>query len=211
MNFSIGKKISLLTSILVLCTAIFIASWVLNTSVYHVIDHEVVDLVEETNLSAALMRESLTEFRRRIALLAGTKQFKPELSVALRSGGDIAKALPSLHKDCQQVFADQPGILKIELLRFAPNGELRKDNPVVDFRNAALESLSKPTSQDSLITELLGENERRASLSAFGQAEVVFRKADAGPDDERPIRSEPTRSGLAAILCPGTRAVSSVR
>ncbi len=36
-------------------------------------------------------------------------------------------------------------------------------------------------------------------------------RSHAGPDDERPTRSEPTRSGLAAILCPESRPVSSVR
>lgn len=189
MKFSIGKKISLLTSILVLCTAVFIASWVLNTSVYHVIDHEVVDLVEETNLSAALMRENLTEFRRRVALLAGSKGFKADLEKVIR-GGDAkaSQTLETLPKECQQIFTDQPSTLRVELLRYGPNQEPRSGNPIVAFQNPAVKSFSKPTSQDSLLKELLHETERRSHLSEFGQADVEF-VPDSSPDRPGEVHS----------------------
>src|SRR5262245_39674267 len=126
MKFRIGTKISLLTCALVLAVSYTLVKWVYDASVDHVIDHEVVDLVDETNLSAQPMLRDADEMRQDLTELARAIAREPlaELEAAAESRDNPDQACPALRGRLEALLARQPDYLQVEIFRFQAGDEI---------------------------------------------------------------------------------------
>ena len=89
MRFRIGTKISLLTCTMVLVASLFLSQRVMEFCVNHVVDHEVVDLEDETNLSAQKILRGADEMRQDITYLAAR--------IADEEREVLGESLPQIH------------------------------------------------------------------------------------------------------------------
>ncbi|MBW3543180.1 MAG: response regulator [Planctomycetes bacterium] len=142
-RFNISAKVSLLASTLVIFTSFVLANQILRIAKDEVIDHEIVDLADETNLLANELLNDVSLLRRDIwqlarlpsveALAAGGEDAAaagepmPEATAATPSRAGNEDPLPTTLQELQAYFerflAERPSCLMVELLSVSADGE----------------------------------------------------------------------------------------
>jgi signal transduction histidine kinase/DNA-binding response OmpR family regulator len=174
MKFGIGTKISLLTCILVLATAYPLSMWVLKTSVKHVIRHEIVDLVDETNESTLQILRSVGRLRGRTAELAAVIS-RESVDEAVKAGIDSSLALAELRPKLEEQLRSDLDLLQFEILPFFGNDKTTGD-PVLQHKRSTVAAVSTFTGQADFIRTLIDDGGHEAQVSSIGQSFVVYRK-----------------------------------
>jgi signal transduction histidine kinase/CheY-like chemotaxis protein len=198
-KFSIGTKFGLLTSVLVLLTAAFVARAIQALSVRQVIDHEVVDLADETNLTGEQIRREISTSRRDVLALAN--DLTPgEIAAAVKDGDPPAghfdrwktKAedrLNELTTQAEQTDGDLKSSDRLELLRleiwdYTNKGEPRHAKPLAVVTNGLIESVAPLTRQAEFLAEIAKQSIRSARISEFEYGLVTYKekaREQAGP------------------------------
>ncbi len=178
MKITIGAKICLLTTVLVLITAGIVSRWVLSKSVEHVIEHEVVDLADETELSAQRMKQSTTIFRQDFWTLA--KSVPDNVSAGALLAGEPKKVVLEEWRDAAEKLVESFGdLVQVEIWAVAPDGRPQAAEPVAQVRKPSVRAVSEPTTQAELFKSIREEGASLICTSEFGQAEIVY---DSDPD-----------------------------
>src|SRR5579863_4370380 len=185
MKFRIGTKISLLTCTMVLVASLFLSQRLMEYCVNHVVDHEVVDLEDETNLSAQKILRGADEMRQDISYLAAriADDEREILGEAHERRLAPDEPLPRLHDLLNELLLKHPDFLQVEVLalgpgRSLPGQDLNESAVVARMRRRSVESFDVPAGRSEFLAELLGSSPRIAQLSKFGQTQVVYRSAE---------------------------------
>ena len=176
MKITIGAKISLLTTLLVLITTWFVSSWVLDKSVQHIIDHEVVDLKDETELSAQRMLQSTTNFRQDFWKLANTIPDTRSAAALLINESPESRedVLRGWRKTARELLASSGDLVQVEIWTVGPDGKPRAAEPVARERKSTVQSVSEPTTQAELLRAICQNADPILRMSEFGQAEIIY-------------------------------------
>lgn len=190
MKFRIGTKISLLTCTMVLVASLYLSQRVVEYCVNHVVDHEVVDLEDETNLSAQKILRGADEMRQDISYLAArlADEDREILDESLRQGLAPDEPAPKLRDPLNELLQKHPDFLQVEVLAFQPGmhlgpknlpGQDSKESTVVArARRRSVEAFDVPAGRTEFLAELAGSSPRIAQLSKFGQTRVVYRSSE---------------------------------
>ena len=199
MKISIGTKFGLLTSILVLLTAIFVARQIQELSVLQVIDHEVVDLADETNLAAEQIRREISTSRRDVLTLANdlrdeeveaaVKEMDPPKELFDRWKKTAQSRLDelttqSLSSDGDLEGSDRLEILRVEIRDYSKDGQPRHAEPLAVVTNGLVESIVSPSRQAEFLAQIAKQSIRSPRISEFEYGLVTYKDASgakAGP------------------------------
>ncbi len=198
MKISIGTKLGLLTSVLVLLTAVFVARAIQTLSVGQVIDHEVVDLADETNLTAEQIRREIGTSRRDVLALTN-ELTADEIAAAISDqpppdgafGRWIKKVEDRLDElagseqaDGDLKSGDRLDLLQLELWDYSNLGEPRRAKPLAVAKNRWIDAINAPLRQPEFLTEVAKQPIRSSRISEFEYSLVEYKKASknsAGP------------------------------
>lgn len=198
-KISIGTKFALLTSVLVLLTAVFVARAIQALSVRQVIDHEVVDLADETNLTAEQIRREIATSRRDVLSLANdltadevaaaVKDQDPPEGTFDRWKKKTEERLNELTVQSEQADRDLQGSDRLELMRleiwdYSKNGERRHAKPLAVAMNGLIESIAPPTRQGEFLAGIAKQTIRSPRISEFEYGLVTYKEKSkelAGP------------------------------
>ena len=184
MTFRIGTKISLLTCTMVLVASMWLSQRVMRYCANHVVDHEVVDLVDETNLSAQKILRGVDEMRQDITYLAARiaaddREILGEiLREAVQQGLDPDEPSPKLRDPLNELLRKHQDFLQVEILAYQAGQELRESTVVARCRRHSVKSFDLPVGRFEFLAELVGSSPRIAHLSKFGQTNVAYRSPE---------------------------------
>ena len=189
MRFRIGTKISLLTCTMVLVTSLFLTQRVVRYCANHVVDHEIVDLVDETNLSAQKMLRSADEMRQDITYLASAIADDDEqlLREALLNKLDPDEPTGKLRDPLNDLLHRHPDFLQAEIIAFKAGQELPDSTVVARCRRRSVKSFDLPAGRSEFLTDLVGSNPQVGQLSKFGQTNVVY----SSPEELARLKPDP--------------------
>ncbi|MCC7423236.1 MAG: response regulator [Planctomycetaceae bacterium] len=199
MKISIGTKFGLLTSVLVLLTAVFVARAIQALSVRQVIDHEVVDLADETNLTAEQIRREIATSRRDV--LALTNDLTPdEIAAAVAGEGPPEGTFDRWKKKAEVRLnelssqneladgdlrgSDRLELLQVEIWDYSRTGERRRTKPLAVATNGLIESIVPPSRQGEFLAEIAKQPIRSSRISEFEYGLVTYKersKEQPGP------------------------------
>lgn len=180
MRFRIGTKISLLTCTMVLVASVFLTQRVVRYCANHVVDHEVVDLVDETNLSAQKMLRGADEMRQDITYLAARIADDDErlLREALLKGLDPDEPSGDLRDPLVELLRKHPDFLQVEILAYKAGAEPEASTVVARCRRLSVKSFDLPAGRFEFISQLVGASPQVGQLSKFGQTNVAYRSSE---------------------------------
>ena len=186
MQFRIGTKISLLTCTMVLAGSWFLSELVMRFCARHVVDHEVVDLVDETNVSAQRMRRRADELREELTDLAEqlSGEVAQELYSAREPAADPRVPAPRIEREFNRLLKRQSDILQIEVRKWSPGQTAAEAIPVVSTRRTTVRDLSEPVGQTAFLDSVLAMRPHVAQLSQFTQAEVAYHRGPADSESD---------------------------
>ncbi|MBS0267103.1 MAG: response regulator [Planctomycetes bacterium] len=180
MKFRIGTKISLLTCTMVLLASWFLAERVMRYCAFHVVDHEVVDLVDETNLSAQRIlrntdevREDLSD-RSEIIRLGGFE----ELLESLEAGREIDSLPPNLRDLLVGLMIRHRDFLQVEIRTWNEAEDPGLSQTVARLSRRIVRSVDTPVGQEDFLRSLALAPALQGQLSKFTQANVTYRTLD---------------------------------
>ncbi len=181
MKITIATKICVLTTLLVLVTAMLVSRYVLAMSVQHIVDHEVVDLADETELSAQRMLHSIGDFQRDFWRLANAIP-DDKSAKALRANDFQNKLLQKWQEMTEQLLKSSADLVQIEVWSVGPQGTPQGTKPLVQKKKITVKSVSEPTSQKDLLKGFTLNSEAIIRMSEFGQADIAYRRDSDRPD-----------------------------
>ncbi|MBI3864110.1 MAG: response regulator [Planctomycetia bacterium] len=179
MKIRIGTKISLLTCTMVLVASLYLAERVMRYCAHHVVDHEVVDLVDETNLSAQKMLRNADEMRQDLSELAEhmSTDAIDDLREAYRTGGDPDSLSPRVREDLAGLLNQDRDFLQADILAWRAGDEPAAATRVARWRRKRVIEVEPPVGQAEFLNALAGGRPRLGQLSKFGQTRVTFEQA----------------------------------
>lgn len=188
MKFSIGTKISLLTCTMVLAASLFLAERVMQYCAHHVVDHEVVDLVDETNLSAQRILRNTDEMRQDLSDLAERMSTDgvDDLREAYRAGKNPDSLSPKLRAELADLMNDHRDFLQVEVLAWRSGQDPAEATGVARLRRSVVQTVEQPLGQPEFLKSLASDRPRLGQLSKFGQTRVTFKKPGGAGETESP-------------------------
>jgi signal transduction histidine kinase/DNA-binding response OmpR family regulator len=183
MKFRIGTKISLLTCTMVLVASLFLAERVMQFCARHVVDHEVVDLVDETNLSAQKILRTADEMRQDLSDLAERMSTDgiDDLRDAYQTGRDPDSLSGRLREELTGLMNYHRDFLEAEVLAWRAGEDPAAATRVARLRRATVKSIETPHGQSAFLKAVASDRPRLGQISKFDQARVTFK------DPNRPV------------------------
>jgi len=159
-------KITLLTFVLVLASAGFLASWALDRAVAHVVEHEVIDLVDETNLFAQRVLRLAEAMRRNTELMA--EQLPPE-----------DPQFQGFSNAAAEFFLANPDCVVLEL--WEPEARSPQLEPLARAVRPNIVQAGAATTLAGFLQEWKGRPAGQPLLSEFGQIPISYMSPDGTP------------------------------
>jgi signal transduction histidine kinase/ActR/RegA family two-component response regulator len=178
MKIRIGTKISLLTCTMVLVASLFLAERVMDSCRYHVIDHEVVDLVDETNLSAQKFLRNADELRQDLSDLAERLSLDDldDLHEAFRAGAKPEIPSRGMQEKLGALFKQHRDLLQVEVFAWWAGDDPSAARSVARLRRDIVANLPVPVGQPDFLDSLAKAPARQGQLSKFGQTQVTYNR-----------------------------------
>jgi signal transduction histidine kinase/DNA-binding response OmpR family regulator len=177
MKIRIGTKISLLTSTMVLVASWFLAERVMKYCAYHVVDHEVVDLVDETNLSAQKILRNTDEMRQDLSDLAErmSNEALDDLRQVSQAVHDPENLTKNLRIELAGLMTKHRDFLEVEVRAWRAGDDPAAATSLARLRRPYVKTIETPQGQAEFLRSLASERPRVGQLSKFGQTRVTYR------------------------------------
>lgn len=163
---------------MVLVASTYLAQRVMEYCSIHLVDHEVVDLADETNLSAQKTLRGADEMRQDITYLAAQIAATDgvDLQDALRAGHDPDEPPASLREPLRELLRKHPDFLQVEVLAYRPDQELRDSPVVARCRRRSVKFFDLPADRFEFLADVVKSSQHIGQLSKFGQTNVAYNR-----------------------------------